>query len=57
MPNWPSLMGETDQRRLDQIEAALSCARDAYLAQIEPLRKERDNIRAKYRVKRARERD
>ena len=47
----------TDQHRLDQIEAALIAARDAYLAQIEPLRKERDNIRAKYRVKRARERD
>ena len=46
----------TDQRRLDQIEAALSCARDAYLAQIEPLRRERDAIRAKYRVMAARKR-
>ena len=44
----------TDQRRLDEIEAALAALKRDYLKACEPLRRERDAIRTKYRVRRAR---
>lgn len=47
----------TDQRELDRIEVALADLKRDYIAKCDPLRRKRDNIRAKYRVKRARERD
>ena len=46
----------TDQRRLDEIEAALTALKQDYIAKCGPLRRERDAIRTKYRVMAARKR-